>query len=454
MKPIRATLAGLLIAASAVVFSTGAQAQVIVNGDTTGDPTWNRAVGAGPALSGIGTAVNYETVQIRITDAVAFAAEITSAVFDTYLHLYQGDFNPLDQLTNLVAGDDDGGAGLLSRIDAATDGPFAEGEYTLVVSAFANGQFGTYVLEMLGVVLGWGPTTVEQLDELKAVMAQTGRNTLQIMAGNVKAAAAASLATRGTVLSTKGMAPGMAGNFRAWAEASTAFATSTGRTYRSPLFQVGGDFGITPNLVGGVALAFGDITARSTDITFDGSQFLVEPYVGWNNGAWRGTASIVVGWIDYDTITSISGAASAEGEMLAFAADVGYDFVLDSTTVLTPYVGLQHGQIELTATSGTLAGVGLGDSVSFTEAAVGATMTKTFRTGTFTVGLSAEHFDTDAPTALSSGTFDQTGWSGVARIGLSLDLTDAISLDTDVAMGGLFTNNRSYTGGLRLSMEF
>ena len=201
MKFIPASTFAFLMATSSVALADN----FVVNGDTTGAPTWNRPIGVGPTLSGVGSAVNFQTILVSITDPLVFLAEITAATFDTYLHMYAGTFDPTAPLANLVAGDDDGRVGLLSRIDAAGDGPFAAGEYTIVVSAFANGLQGTYALFLDGVLLGWGATTAEQLSELRVRHCPDRTADPQGHdRGNVRSAVEDSMATRASTLLSPG----------------------------------------------------------------------------------------------------------------------------------------------------------------------------------------------------------------------------------------------------------
>ena len=130
---------------------------------------------------------------VTITQPLSFSAETTVASFDTYLHLYQTSFDPNAQLTNLVAGDDDGGAGLLSLINAASDGPFTPGQYIVVVSGFSNGSFGTYTLEINGAVLGFAGVL---LDELEATAGTFARLSTRQSFGNTRSGAQNSFATR------------------------------------------------------------------------------------------------------------------------------------------------------------------------------------------------------------------------------------------------------------------
>ncbi len=64
--------------------------------------------------------------------------EITSADFDSYLHL-------LDDSCNVLDYDDDGGVGLLSRIDFTAS---YAAVYTVAVSTFSTNTTGAYTVEI------------------------------------------------------------------------------------------------------------------------------------------------------------------------------------------------------------------------------------------------------------------------------------------------------------------
>ena len=112
MRSITSGLVGAQSIAVLLVFSFSAAAlagTTTYSGDTTGDPTWNRTVALSGSLSGIGTAVSYETQMFCVSLSGNYT--ITSdydgnAAYDGYLHLYEISFDPLDPCTNLLA---DGG---------------------------------------------------------------------------------------------------------------------------------------------------------------------------------------------------------------------------------------------------------------------------------------------------------------------------------------------------------
>ncbi|MBX3315689.1 MAG: hypothetical protein KF902_02360 [Phycisphaeraceae bacterium] len=120
------------------------------NGDTTGAPTFNRALAGNPptGLSGVGTAVAYEVIPMytNINASVIFDIIAAGPGFDTFMHLYgPGGFNPASALSNVIIGDDDSGAGANSLF---TTNLMGGTQYYVVVSGFDNGDFGTFTLQM------------------------------------------------------------------------------------------------------------------------------------------------------------------------------------------------------------------------------------------------------------------------------------------------------------------
>jgi hypothetical protein len=134
------------------------------SGDTTGDPTWQRTVGMSSSLSSVGTAVSYETQAFSVSASGNYT--ITSAYdeaagYDGYLHLYASSFDPTDQLTNLMAGDDDYGTVYAAQM---ADVSLVSGAtYIIVNSGFSNDDYGVYTTEITGrgdIQLGGGCPTV------------------------------------------------------------------------------------------------------------------------------------------------------------------------------------------------------------------------------------------------------------------------------------------------------
>jgi hypothetical protein len=136
----------ILSTAAALSFLAAPVSAAEVIGDTTGEPTWNRPIGSGPSLSGVGTATPYDVISFNVDAAGDYVFSLTSA-FDNYLHLYQGSFDPNNQLANLLIGDDDGGGGLNASFNF---GLLSGTSYFAIVSGFSNNSFGAYNLAITG----------------------------------------------------------------------------------------------------------------------------------------------------------------------------------------------------------------------------------------------------------------------------------------------------------------
>lgn len=141
----KALLAGVLIAAA----QWAAAAPLGIAGALSGtDPTYNRTLPGNPpsGLSGVGTAVFYDSYPFYVTASGNYVMETLSAAFtgtpdDTFITLYQTAFNPATALVNALHADDDSGPGFLSLMTHALT---ASTQYFLVVTSFNNGQVGDY----------------------------------------------------------------------------------------------------------------------------------------------------------------------------------------------------------------------------------------------------------------------------------------------------------------------
>jgi hypothetical protein len=149
-------------------------APVLFSGNlSTTDLTYNRTLSGNPpsSLSSVGTAVSYDLFSFHVTATGSYVMETLGAAFtsgpsdDTFIALYQNVFDAATPLTNVVQADDDSGAGALSTITRTLSSGV---NYFLVVTSFANGQFGTYNgrFNTAGgdgqVVLGTSPTGVPE----------------------------------------------------------------------------------------------------------------------------------------------------------------------------------------------------------------------------------------------------------------------------------------------------
>lgn len=142
------TIMALVLCATAL--PTLANAQTVV-GTTTGGSTWTRpTTGAPPTqLSGTGTAVPYTVIPLTINTNGSYVFQSTAITpgYDNYSHLYQNSFNPADQFTNLLVGNDDNpDVGLSGFTIALTTGT----NYFFVGSGFNNLDFGDFSLNVSG----------------------------------------------------------------------------------------------------------------------------------------------------------------------------------------------------------------------------------------------------------------------------------------------------------------
>ena len=115
---------------------------VIYSDDTTGAPTWNRPVEMG-GLSGVGTATPYVVSTLTVSANDTCDLNSIQAGWDGYLFLYENSFDPLNQLVNRVAADDDGlgGIGTSDIVGVALN---TGTTYYIVTTGFGNADFGTF----------------------------------------------------------------------------------------------------------------------------------------------------------------------------------------------------------------------------------------------------------------------------------------------------------------------
>jgi hypothetical protein len=150
-----------LLAASTVLAGLSAAQAASINGTTIGGATFNRALSGTPptALSGVGTAVRYQAINVVAANTGNYAFLVTGLnpmMWDTYLHLYDVSFNPLAPLSSLIHGNDDfpmiGVSGILSQ------NLIGGRNYVAVISGFGNGDAGSYRLDVNRI--GFGPNQV------------------------------------------------------------------------------------------------------------------------------------------------------------------------------------------------------------------------------------------------------------------------------------------------------
>ncbi len=117
------------------------------NTATNADGSWNRPIGGGPSISGIGP-VDYDLQAFYVDSTGSYTFDSVQD-YDGYIHVYQGAFDALDQLTGLLAGDDDGpgGIGTSQIVDLNLT---ANTQYFIVTSGFAAGDAGFFTNTVSG----------------------------------------------------------------------------------------------------------------------------------------------------------------------------------------------------------------------------------------------------------------------------------------------------------------
>ena len=109
-------------------------------GDTTGQPTFNRAVQDLSTLSTLGTDVNYDSFKFRVTASGDYTF-LTTGDFDTFDFLYSPIFTATNPLANATLANDDllsfGTSGFVASLIAGVD-------YVFVTTGFDSTEFGFF----------------------------------------------------------------------------------------------------------------------------------------------------------------------------------------------------------------------------------------------------------------------------------------------------------------------
>ena len=139
------------LAFASLLAASGAAQAVTYNyaGNTTGAPTYNRALQDFSGLSSLGSAVNYQKLEFTVSSGGSYV--FTSAAtggWDNFLFLYGPTFNPAAALSNgLIANDDSTGIGFSGFTFALSAGA----SYVVVTTGFESGvDFGAYANSISG----------------------------------------------------------------------------------------------------------------------------------------------------------------------------------------------------------------------------------------------------------------------------------------------------------------
>lgn len=130
-----------LVALAALSCFGVAQASIVTfTGDTTGGPTFNRALEDFSGLSAVGTDVAYNTYTFSVDTSGEYTF-LTTAEFDSFTFLYSPSFVAAAPLFNGIAANDD----LLGLTTSGFAADLTAGtSYTYVTTGFALSDFGNY----------------------------------------------------------------------------------------------------------------------------------------------------------------------------------------------------------------------------------------------------------------------------------------------------------------------
>lgn len=135
------------------VLAAAPAAAATFTGTTVGGPTYNRTLSGSPPtdLSIVGTDVAYDVVAFTVDQAGDYDFLMTGLdpdLWDTFLALYSGSFDPSAPLANVLVANDDfnGDIGLSGFTFGLTTGV----NYFAIATGFANSSQGRYSLEISG----------------------------------------------------------------------------------------------------------------------------------------------------------------------------------------------------------------------------------------------------------------------------------------------------------------
>lgn len=129
---------------------TGRTAVVSLGGDNTNSPVFNRTTETG-ALSFQNPHFDAYLFTVDLGGAYNFAMVAGDpSLFDTYIHLYQGNFNPADPEANFLRANDDGPGGANAGSALGNVALTAGTPYYLVADGFSVLDYGAYTATIQG----------------------------------------------------------------------------------------------------------------------------------------------------------------------------------------------------------------------------------------------------------------------------------------------------------------
>lgn len=453
-----------LATATMLLASGAAQAQSI-DGTIIGGPEWVRPFQSGSCCSTLGP-VQYSTQAFGVNTAGSYTLESVQT-YDGYVFVYFDSFDPNNQTSNFLDGDDDGTGGI--GTSTLTGMNLAPGQtYIIVTTAFSKDDEGTFTTTISGPGLAYFGNA--ELAQLVAALGVTGRVVVAGARNSTRSGGQGSFVSRSahppiervlnpdhgaaTVTRSTQNAPGMMGNVYTWVELTgfSAEDDTAGRDYAGHGVQIGADIAVSPTMVAGLSIGIQDLDATANGFSQSGALRFIQPYLAYKSGPWSADATLMYGQGDY-TQTSIGGTGTGESQLLALSLNGGYEIALEGTTTITPMIGLAYGQERVDGVSGTLAGAGT-QTVRFMEASLGAELRQTFSGGEAFAGVHADWLDTSSESTLVSDLLVDDGWTGRVAFGVSTELDNGLLLDTSLELSGLGGDLSETSGALRLAFRF
>lgn len=278
----------------------------------------------------------------------------------------------------------------------------------------------------------------------------------QIAAGRVARVNTAPSAGAGdasnVVISSKSR-NGMIENLYTWFEYSGFYANDdqTDREFRGNGIQVGADFELNEQVTVGLSFAGQNVNATRGTTSVEGELYLLQPYIGFQSGAWSGVGTLSYGEGSYDQYdTSGTGAGETVQKGVSITGSYAFDY---AGATITPTMGIAFNQETLSGVSGTLAGVAE-QVIDSREISVGARYTRDFNMGSYFVGLHADHLTTNGDTALNTDLLIDDGWTGRIELGGRFDVGNDNYVDTSIEFSGLGGDLQQMSGGIRATFHF
>lgn len=132
-----------------------AAAPVLVTGDTTGAPTFQRPVEDLSALSTIGTAAHYAVYAFTAATSGVYGF-MTAGAFDTFALLCDSPFVPTAALSHALIANDDLAA-MPFNVSGFDFALIAGHSYAYVVTGFDNDEFGAFTTTITAPVVAGVP---------------------------------------------------------------------------------------------------------------------------------------------------------------------------------------------------------------------------------------------------------------------------------------------------------